>query len=174
MNTKKVLIFDTSVLCAWLGVPGMEACGPDDARWDKARIEEKVQSEATRKTTFVLPIAGIIETGNHIARAPHSRYEKGLALAGLMEKSAQQETPWAAFSDQSVLWSTERLLELAREWPKLADSKFSLGDATIKYAAEYYSQTGFQVEILTGDQGLKAYEPSVLPETPRRQKRRRT
>lgn len=172
MQMKKVLIFDTSILCTWLGIPGMESCGHDDARWDQTKIEEKVQIELKEKTIFVLPIAGIVETGNHIAQAPHSRYEKGLELADLMKKSAQQETPWAAFSDQTVLWSSEKLLELAKKWPKLADSKFSLGDATIKDVAEHYSQSGFQVEILTGDEGLKAYEPRVLPEIPRRQKRR--
>ena len=50
--------------------------------------------------------------------------------------------------------------------------KLSLGDATIKDVAYYYAQMGYSVEILTGDRGLKAYEPSVPPEIPRRRQRR--
>jgi hypothetical protein len=44
----------------------------------------------------------------------------------------------------------------------------ALANATIKDAAEHYAAMGCQVEILTGDQGLKAYEPPVPPEVPRR------
>ncbi len=35
---KKVLILDTSILCVWLDVPGMDTCGPDDDKWDKWTI----------------------------------------------------------------------------------------------------------------------------------------
>ncbi|MCF6210213.1 MAG: hypothetical protein L3J88_00505 [Gammaproteobacteria bacterium] len=89
-----------------------------------------------------------------------------------MRKSANQQTPWAAFSEQSVLWSSERLTQLADSWPELAVQKLSLGDATIKDVAEYYAQMSYQVEILTGDTGLKAYEPIAPAEIPRRKQRR--
>jgi len=36
--------------------------------------------------------------------------------------------------------------------------------------ADYYSKIGFTVEILTGDGGLKAYEPTRVVHTPRRRK----
>lgn len=88
-----------------------------------------------------------------------------------MRKSADENTPWAAFSDQSLLWSPEKLKILSDTWPELADQKLSLGDATIKDVAEYYAQMGFQVEILTGDQGLKAYEPLAPVVIPRRRAR---
>lgn len=35
-----------------------------------------------------------------------------------------------------------------------------MGDASIVDVANYYAEVGLEVEILTGDQGLKAYEPS--------------
>ncbi len=76
---RKVLILDTSILCVWLDVPGMEGCGPDSDRWDKLRVEEKIQEEEQNRTTFVLPLASIIETGNHIAKSLHSRWERGTA-----------------------------------------------------------------------------------------------
>lgn len=168
---RKVLIIDTSILCVWLKVPGMDSCGPDLARWDKQRVDLKIQDESQSNTTFVLPLATIIETGNHIAQSPHSRRERGQDLADLMIKSADQETPWAAFSDQSVLWSPEQIKLLATTWPDLALQSLSLGDSTIKDVAEYYAGMGYKVEILTGDHGLKAYEPSAPLEIPRRRQR---
>ena len=46
----------------------------------------------------------------------------------------------------------------------------SLGDASIVDVANYYASAGFAVEIFTGDQGLKAYEPPTLPVIPRRRR----
>ncbi|WP_446011918.1 hypothetical protein [Candidatus Electrothrix sp.] len=168
---KKVLIIDTSILCVWLAVSGMDTCGSDNDRWDKDRVQLKIEDEQAKQTTFVLPLATIIETGNHIAQASHSRKERADALAELMKKSADQKTPWAAFSEQSTLWTAEKLKELADSWPELAASKLSIGDTTIKDVADYYGEMGFMVEILTGDQGLKAYEPVKPIEIPRRRKR---
>lgn len=165
----KVLILDTSILCVWLKIPGKDSCGVDDDRWDYARVERKIEQEKGSKTTFVLPLASIIETGNHIAQAKNRRRELATALAQIMKDSANEKTPWAAYSQQSVLWNQSSLNVLADTWPELATQKLSLGDATIKDVAKFYAETGCQVEILTGDQGLKAYEP--LPNVPRRRKR---
>ncbi len=44
----------------------------------------------------------------------------------------------------------------------------SLGDASIVDATNYYAETGYNVEIVTGDEGLKAYEPVNRPMIPRR------
>jgi hypothetical protein len=58
---KKVLIFDTSILCVWLDVPGMDSCGPNQDKWDKARVQQKIEEEQSNKATFVLPLATIID-----------------------------------------------------------------------------------------------------------------
>jgi hypothetical protein len=166
------LVIDTSILCVWLDVPNKTTCGPDHDRWDRPRVDQKIRGEEQAGTTFVLPLASIIETGNHVAQAPHSRKERADALADLMRKSADQKTPWAAFAHQTAPWSSARLKSLADNWPALAARCLSLGDATIKDVAEYYAQMGYRVEILTGDQGLKAYEPAAPPEIPRRRRPR--
>ena len=44
-----------------------------------------------------------------------------------------------------------------------------IGDATIKDVAEFYTESGVSVEILTGDEGLKAYEPKAV-KVPRRRR----
>ena len=42
---KKVLIFDTSVLCVWLKVPGKETCGPDNSKMTYDIVNEKIEEE---------------------------------------------------------------------------------------------------------------------------------
>lgn len=167
---KKVLIIDTSILCVLLEVPGKETCGSQENFWNKEKVDEILNKEELEKTTFVLPLAAIIETGNHIAQASSKRYETAQEFVKLIKLTADNTTPWAAFTEQSHLWDAEKLKELADEFPELAKQKISLGDATIKRVAEYYSRLGYRVEILTGDEGLKAYEPSHPPLIPRRRK----
>lgn len=165
---KKVLIIDTSILCVYLGVPGKETCGDDNDKWDKKRVEIRFQKEEKQGTDFILPLATIIETGNHIAQANSKRYEIAQTFADILMKVADGVIPWAVFTTQiDELWSLEKLKELALEWPILASQQISIGDATIKSVAEYYAKTGCEVEILTGDGGLKAYEPITPPQTRR-------
>ncbi|MEB3339916.1 hypothetical protein [Okeania sp.] len=148
----KVLIIDTSILCVYLEVPGKETCGSEDNKWNKFRVDEKLKKEAKEKTTFVLPLATIIETGNHIAQATKKRYEISKKLANLMILTADHQTPWAVFTELSILWNTENLKQLADEFPDFASRRFALGDATIKKIADYYNKQRNQVEILTVDE----------------------
>ena len=168
--SRKVLILDTSVLCCRLKVPGKEEAGPGHDRWNYARINQLLTREQQYGSTFVLPMATLIETGNHIAQASMQRYERATELADLLREVADGTTPWAAFTDQSTLWQSENLRALAESWPLLAAGGTSIGDATIKDVAEFYASAGFKVEILTGDQGLKAYEPISPPLIPRRRR----
>lgn len=168
--SKRVLILDTSVLCCWLKVPGKEEAGPANDRWNHDRINALLEQERAKNSTFVLPIATLIETGNHIAQAPSHRFERANSLACYLREAADAQSPWAAFTDQSPLWQAENLCALAESWPQLAKGGTSIGDATIKDVAEYYAKAGYLVEILTGDAGLKAYEPAKPVAIPRRRR----
>ena len=165
---RKVLVLDTSVLCCWLKVPGRETAGPLEDRWTPERIASLVEEETAQGSALVLPIASLIETGNHIAQAPAQRYECAVALARHIAATADAASPWAAFTEQSTLWEPEKLKAMAAEWPGLAKGGLSIGDATIKQVVEHYTRAGFRVQILTGDAGLKAYEPSPSAQIPRR------
>jgi len=172
---RKVLIIDTSILCVYLGVPGKDTCGSDNDLWDKKRVETRFTAEEKQGTKFILPLATIIETGNHIAQANSKRYEIAQAFAEILVKVADGVIPWEVFTTQvGELWNSEELKQLATEWPTLASRKISIGDATIKTVAEYYAKTSqtLQVEIFTGDGGLKAYEPAT-PAPTRRSSRRK-
>ncbi len=87
-----MLIFDTSILCCWLGVPRKETAGPADNRWDRPRIEELLEIERAAQTTFVLPMATLIETGNHISQAPSRRFELAKAFAVTWSPFVGQES----------------------------------------------------------------------------------
>ncbi|MEH2388420.1 MAG: hypothetical protein V7K14_22140 [Nostoc sp.] len=161
---RKVLIIDTSILCVYLGVPGKETCASDNDKWDQKRVKARFQAEERQKAKFILPLATIIETGNHIAQAKSRRYEIAQAFADILVKVADGLIPWGVFETQvGELWNSEQLKQLAMEWLTLASRRISIGDATIKTVAEYYAKTSstFQVEIFIGDGGLKAYEAAT-------------
>ncbi len=166
---RKVIIIDTSILCVYLRVPYMDACGPEGNKWDYHRVSGKINEEISQGSLLVLPLATLIETGNHIAQANGERYTPAIALSDIIKKTVNEEEPWAAFTFQSRLWDRENLIRLADSWPALAAGRISIGDATIKNVAEYYTEAGFHVEILTGDKELKAYEPRQI-NVPRRRR----
>lgn len=168
MSSKSVLIVDTSLLCVWLKIPKMETCGRVGDIWDFQRVEKEINAAVGQGYTLVLPLASIIETGNHIAHAPQYRHERAKGLAELMCKAADQKSPWAAFQHQTELWSPDRMKELAQLWPPLAERKLAMGDATIKQIGDYYGEIGCVVEFLTADEQLRAYEPKRPKLVPRR------
>jgi hypothetical protein len=59
---------------------------------------------------------------------------------------------------------------LADRWKESVISGQSLGDDSIVDVANYYASAGFEVEIFTGDEGLKAYEPTIVAVKPRRRR----
>jgi len=168
---RKILVIDTSILCVWLDVPGKETCGPQNDLWNKARVTKTLEEERKQGALFVLPLAVIIETGNHIAQSQNA-WECANALCDIIRKSLDTQSPWARFSQQDVLWSSGNLHKLANEWPEYAKARFSIGDMTIKTVAEFYAEANYVVNILTGDQGLKAHEPATDIPIPRRYRKR--
>lgn len=168
---RRAIVWDTSVLDVYLQIPGKETCGPAGDRWDHARVQSLVAAERAQGTLFVLPLAAIIECGSHIAQAAGDRHALARSLAQLILDVAEGRAPWAAIADYEQAWSTDALKQLAAAWPDKAAQKISLADLTIQRVAEYYAQARYQVEILTGDRGLKALEPPAslpLAERPRR------
>lgn len=166
---KKVLVIDTSVLCVWLQVPGKETCGPSKGLITYDMVSKKIEEEQRKGTTFILPLATIIETGNHIAHSSGDRKTLGEDFAQIMIDSAEETSPWAAFTEQSCLWNPENLKKLAEKWKETVIAGQALGDASIVEVVKYYTDLGYHVEIYTGDEGLKAYEPTV--DIPRRRRK---
>jgi len=164
----KVLVIDTSILCIYLELPGFETCGPQNDQWDIDKVKNKISTELEAGTSFVLPLATIIETGNHIAQIKGDPFPYANNFSEIIRACCDSTIPWTAFSAQGELWGDEVLRDLADTWPSQASSRISIGDATIALVANYFHELGNKVEILTGDSGLKILEPVNKITPPRR------
>lgn len=71
--------------------------------------------------------------------------------------------------NKAVCGIPENLKKLAEKWKVTVIGGQALGDASIVEVVKYYTDLGYEVEIFTGDEGLKAYEPTV--EIPRRRRK---
>ncbi|ABA22161.1 hypothetical protein Ava_2546 [Trichormus variabilis ATCC 29413] len=171
---RKVLLIDTSLLCVWLKVPGKETAGNN--KWNFELVNQKIQEESAKSTTLVLPLATIIETGNHIAQAKTNDSAAKLItarqFANIITYAADETSPWAAFREQIVLWEADELKKLAEQFPNQAVEKTSMGDASIVLLGWHYHQKGYHVEFLTDDDKLKSQEPPP-PSPPTRRSSRR-
>ena len=157
---KKVIILDTSILCVWLKVPGMDTIEKGgEEKVTSADVVRKIAAESDAGSRIVLPLASIIETGNHITQIKGDAYSHINSFANLIHDSIDGRQPWDIFRNQSVLFSDEKLKELVDDWKKYGRQRLSIGDTSIKQVAEYYFSQGLDVEIYTGDSGLKAFEP---------------
>lgn len=169
---KKVVIIDTSILCAWLKVPGKETCGTGSNKWDHERAQRKIDQEIADGSLLVMPVTTVVESGNHIAQSHGDRHALVNKFADHIENALAGSSPWTEFGQQSQLLSGEGMHKMLEKWRGTAVAGQSLGDALIVETAEFYCGIGAKVEILTGDAGLKAYEPKTRPtRTPRRRQR---
>jgi hypothetical protein len=166
--TTNILVIDTSILCCWLQIPGKETAGSEPDIWNFEKANTLLTTEIAANSTLVLPVAVLIETGNHIANSNGNRFELANKLVEYLSDAANENSPWVAFTEQSIFWGKDSILELAQTWPELAKTGLSIADTTIKNIAEYYSKMGCNVKILTGDKGLKSYEPLSPVLVPRR------
>jgi hypothetical protein len=168
---QKTIVIDTSILCVYLRIPNMETCGKAPNVWTYGDVKAKIDMEAEAGAMLALPLATIVETGNHIAHLNNNRRPYAEAFAGIIRASVDDENPWTAFSAQMELWNEENLRNLAERFVDFAERGLGIGDATIVDVANFYASAGHHVEILTGDGGLKGYEPTPPP-NPFRRKRK--
>lgn len=93
---RKVLLIDTSLLCVWLKVPGKETAGNN--KWDFELVNKKILTEIEKGTTLVLPLATVIETGNHIAQAKNTNSDSkritSEEFAKIMIAAADEKSPF--------------------------------------------------------------------------------
>lgn len=157
---KKVLIIDTSILCVWLDVPGMNKIvrkGFDDITPDV--VKDYIDEQTAEGVRIVLPFAVIIECGNHITQIKGDNKHKVDEMAELVEKAIDGTEPWDVFAQQKTLFERDSLKAMISEWRVHGPSRLSIGDTSIKQVAEFYHNMGYVVEIYTGDNGLKAFQP---------------
>jgi len=104
---QKVAILDTSVMCCWLQIPGKETAGSGHQKWDYKRIDDLLKERIREGYFLVLPMATVIETGNHISQANSLRFEVATELGKILSQASRGDSPWATFTDQAFLFAND-------------------------------------------------------------------
>lgn len=150
---RSVILVDTSIFLNVLDVPGFN----QNSIQVRQELEELIENE----DSLLLPIAAIVEAGNHIAQLSHGSNRRRFA-----EQFVEQVK--MAFSGDAP-WTPTRVpdLELLAEWltefPDRAMQGISLGDLTIikEWEAACERHPRMRVRIWSLDQHLKGYDRSV-------------
>jgi hypothetical protein len=91
----------------------------------------------------------------------------------MIVSAAKGETPWIAIDMQHALWNADNLAVLVEEWKKtVVTENQSIGDAAIVQIAQQFAPT-CEVEIFTGDGGLKNYEYKIQGQAKKELRRNR-
>ncbi|KAF0179385.1 MAG: hypothetical protein FD161_1484 [Limisphaerales bacterium] len=116
-----IALIDTSVFCNLLKVPGRDQhC-------------EEMLSELTQlieqRTTLLLPMTAVIETGNHIAKVSDGGRRRTAALRFCSEvgKAIDGTAPWTA----TPFWEVVALRNWLDEFPDQAMRGVGMGDLSI-------------------------------------------
>lgn len=86
-----VRFIDTSVMTNMLEIPGR--CK------DVKSVQEELKKVIEAKEVLILPIATIIETGNHIAHIDNGNIRRTIAqkFGEYLRKTAEGEAPWQLY-----------------------------------------------------------------------------
>jgi hypothetical protein len=120
---RKIYIMDTSVLCVYLKIPGKDTCGSNDIFWDYSKADQKIQEIIRKQETIVLPLATIIETGNHIAQIKneHAREAIAMPFLDIFKDQLSGKNPWVSFTEHTIL--EQQLQKISEVWELLAKRK---------------------------------------------------
>lgn len=141
---------DTSVFCNVLDVPGYN----QDRDEVIADLEECIRSG----DTLLLPMAAVIETGNHIAQVIDGRLRRKTAERFCEQVAAAIDgtAPWSTMR----FWEPEQLRNWLGEFPDQAMKKVGMGDLSILKDWESMCELhrGPRVRIWSLDVDLQGYD----------------
>lgn len=161
-----VRFIDTSIMTNVLRIPGR--CN------DAERLQRELEQVIEAKEVLILPIATIIETGNHIAHIEDGNIRRAIAekFGEYLRKTAEGEAPWKLYG---IEMDKEGLLYLADHIEEYAVREIGIGDMSIVYAYEQYKNKTpaiGRIMIWSMDKHLQAYsEENVSVKNYRRRKR---
>ena len=153
-----VFIIDTSWLLELLRVPGKF----DEQKSIQVRAD--FEEMINRGATFILPIAVLLETGNHIAQISEGSYRQKWAnqLWDIVQKSRNNNVPFNIEPAAKLPELDQDIEFFAKEY---AIQGVGLTDTQIiRISKEWKSKPGYKVHIWTFDNALKAREPDKDPE----------
>jgi len=153
----QVHFVDTSILCCLLRIPNF--C---DNQY--MEVEAELLSIINRSDTLILPLASIIETGNHIAHIGDGRIRRTIArkFAQYLRDTADNTAPWSL---TNLEWTPDDLRKFADLFPEQAMRQVGFGDMSIIDAFNDYVKRvpGVSVRIWSTDGHLMAYTHEASP-----------
>lgn len=161
-----VRFIDTSVMANMLEIPGKSS--------DAKIVQEEFKQAVEAAEVLILPIATIIETGNHIAHIADGNIRRTTAqkFGEYLRKTAKGEAPWQLYG---VELDKAGLLYLADHIEENAIHEIGIGDVSIIHAYEQYKNKtpGIgRIMIWSTDTHLQGYwEENVSVTVNRRRKR---
>lgn len=153
----EVHFVDTSVLLELLAVPGKSQ--------QPGRVKEVHDELVSAGAQLVLPIATVIETGNHITQLPDGASRRSCAerFVALLRLMVAERLPWVL---HSVAWD-ERMLAMLCDGTAMtgpfvdlaAAGAIGTGDLAILAECESYAErtAHVDVKVWTLDERLAAY-----------------
>jgi hypothetical protein len=147
-------LVDTSVFCEIIPVPGRSQ--------HRDAILEALEEHIQENVILLLPIATILETGNHIAHIPDGRQRRATAerfveLVRQALGNIEGPPPWTV---PQPLLAPEDLQRYLNEFPDHAMREISLGDLSIikEYQRQCQLHQVRRVFIWSLDDHLSAYD----------------
>ncbi|NJL06695.1 MAG: hypothetical protein HC911_17695 [Chloroflexaceae bacterium] len=113
-----IVLIDTSIFCNVLNIPNRNQ--------RQAAVQQKLEEYLEANFTLLLPLATIIETGNHIAQQPDS-FRVAKRFVEEVRKALAGESPFVTTPalDQATL------ANLLNDFPDFAKRGIGLGDCAI-------------------------------------------
>jgi hypothetical protein len=147
-------LVDTSIFCEIVPVPGRSQRREETLAELECYIRENV--------TLLLPIATILETGNHIAHIPDGgqRRHTALTFAKLVQQALDNVEGPAPWTVPQPLLAPEDLQGYLGEFPDCAMQEIGLGDLSIikEYERQCRLHQVRRVFIWSVDRHLAAYD----------------
>ncbi|MEI9892908.1 MAG: hypothetical protein WDN28_03070 [Chthoniobacter sp.] len=145
-----IALIDTSIFCNIVPVPGL-----DQSRDEILGMLERLIEE---RTTLLLPMAAVLETGNHVAQCGGGRPRRQAAerFCERVKDAIDGTAPWTP----TPFWDMEALQAWLGEFPDHAMRGIGMGDLSI--IKEWERQCGLnhsrRVFIWSLDEDLAGYD----------------
>jgi len=145
-----ICLIDTTVFCNVVPVPGRD----QDCQGVRAQLREHV----LEGVTLLLPLATIVETGNHVARQPDGNVRRDTAsrFVSMVKQAIEGRTPFVP----TPFLEPAALLEWLDQFPDYAVAGMGLGDLSIvkDWEAQCRTHPDHRVFIWSLDQHLRSYD----------------
>jgi len=146
-----IALVDTSIFCNILGVPG------------KSQDYEEVYAEfklyIVEHVSLLLPIATIIETGNHVAQVRNGQQRRQTAqrFTRELQRALDNKFPWSV---PKPMLHAKALRQYLSEFPEAAMRGVSLGDLSIikEYERQCKLNRDRHIFIWAKDNHLQSYD----------------